>query len=117
MSHSKNKVEWCLKKAERELKEEGKHRGLAKATPDIAKAREHIAKAENNLKVMELLYKNKLLENKVPPPVIGNISYEQTKSDSVINTVIDSSQLVDGNLIVKFHHDSDKGAGMFIYHI
>jgi uncharacterized protein (UPF0332 family) len=52
MSHSKNKVEWCLKKAERELKEDGKHRGLVRAAPDIAKAREHIAKAEHNLKLM-----------------------------------------------------------------
>ena len=52
MSWSKEKVEWCLKKAERELKEEGKHRGLAKVTPDIGKARGHIEKAEHNLKLM-----------------------------------------------------------------
>lgn len=52
MSHAKNKVEWCLKKAERELKEGGKHRGLARIAPDIAKARGHIDKAEHNLKFM-----------------------------------------------------------------
>lgn len=28
MNHMKNKVEWCLKKAEKELKKEGKHKGL-----------------------------------------------------------------------------------------
>lgn len=38
MSHAKNKVEWCLKKAEKELKESRKHRGLVKTKPDLAKA-------------------------------------------------------------------------------
>ena len=52
MSYSKSKVEWCLEKAEKELKEEGKHRGLVKTTPDTSKAREHIEKAEHNLKLM-----------------------------------------------------------------
>lgn len=50
MSHAKNKVEWCLKKAERELAEGKKHRGLIKTELNISKAREHIAKAEHNLK-------------------------------------------------------------------
>ncbi len=31
----KAKVEWCLRKAEKEMKEEGKHRGLVKIAPDI----------------------------------------------------------------------------------
>ncbi|MBI3190822.1 HEPN domain-containing protein [archaeon] len=52
MSYSKNKVEWCLRKAEKELKEGGKHKGLARISPDIKKAREHIAKSEHNLKLM-----------------------------------------------------------------
>lgn len=52
MSHVKNRVEWCLKKGEEELKEEGKHKGLVRTAPDIAKARGHIAKAEHNLKLM-----------------------------------------------------------------
>ncbi|MBU4245820.1 MAG: HEPN domain-containing protein, partial [Nanoarchaeota archaeon] len=42
----------CLKKAERELKEGTKHRGLVKITPNSVKARDHIAKAEHNLKLM-----------------------------------------------------------------
>jgi uncharacterized protein (UPF0332 family) len=57
MSHAKNKVDWCLKKAEKELKEEGKHRGLLKIKPDLEKAREHIIKAEHYLKATELLKK------------------------------------------------------------
>ena len=48
MSHAKNKLNWCLKKAEKELKEEGKHRGLVVVTPDKKKALEHIKKAEHN---------------------------------------------------------------------
>lgn len=48
MSHSKNKVEWCLKKAERGIKQ----RGLVKVAPNAKKAREHIKKAEHNLRLM-----------------------------------------------------------------
>ena len=49
MSHTKNKVEWCLKKAEEELKNSGTHRGLVKARSDKEKAKEHIHKAEHYL--------------------------------------------------------------------
>ncbi len=48
MSHSKNKVEWCLKKAGEGVK----YRGLVKVAPDAKKAREHIRKAEHNLRLM-----------------------------------------------------------------
>ena len=57
MSHAKNKVEWCLKKAERELNETGKHRGLAKANPNLEKARGHIRKAEHYLEATGYLKK------------------------------------------------------------
>ncbi|MEK6952927.1 MAG: HEPN domain-containing protein [Nanoarchaeota archaeon] len=50
MSHAKNKVDWCLKKAETELKEKSKHRGLVVVKPDKNKALEHVSKAEHNLK-------------------------------------------------------------------
>lgn len=46
---NKEKIDWCLKKAEKELTELGRHRGLVKIKPDIAKAREHITKAEHYL--------------------------------------------------------------------
>src|SRR3989338_5677391 len=57
MSHAKNKAEWCLKKAERELKVSGKHRGLVKIEPNTEKAREHIEKAEHYLKATDYLKK------------------------------------------------------------
>lgn len=57
MSHAKNEVDWCLKKAEKELKEGGKHRGLVRTAPDTAKARAHIAKAEHNLRLLISLKK------------------------------------------------------------
>ena len=55
MSHAKNKVEWCLRIAERELKESGKHRGLVKVKTDLDKAKDFIIKAEHYLKATELL--------------------------------------------------------------
>ena len=55
MSHAKNKVEWCLKKAENELKESGKHRGLIKIKPDLNKAKDYVSKAEHYLKATEYL--------------------------------------------------------------
>lgn len=57
MSHAKNKVEWCLKKAERELKESGSHRGLVNVEPDLKKAKDYINKAEHYLKATEYLKK------------------------------------------------------------
>jgi len=57
MSHAKNKLKWCLKKAERELEDSGKHRGLVKVKSDIEKARKHISKAEHYLKATDYLKK------------------------------------------------------------
>lgn len=51
MSHAKNKINWCLDKAKKELQEGKKHRGLLKIKPDMEKAGEHLKKAEHNLKV------------------------------------------------------------------
>ena len=51
MSHAKNKVDWCLNKAKKELQEGKQHRGLVKIDTDLEKAREHLAKAEHNIKV------------------------------------------------------------------
>ena len=44
MSHAWNKMEWCLKKAEKEMKEKGKHRGLVIAKPDMEEAKRHLKK-------------------------------------------------------------------------
>lgn len=55
MSQTKNKVEWCLRKAERELKESGSHRGMVKSEPDFEKAKSHINKAERYLNATEYL--------------------------------------------------------------
>lgn len=49
MNHTKNKVDWCLKKAKKELEESEKHRGLVKTEPDLKKVGEHIKKAEHYL--------------------------------------------------------------------
>lgn len=49
MSHSENKVNWCLKKAKEQIEEGKKHRGLLKVEEDLEEAKKHIAKAEHNL--------------------------------------------------------------------
>ena len=55
MSSTDKKVEWCLKKAQRELAEKGTHRGLVPTKPDREEAKKHLLKAEHNLKLVALL--------------------------------------------------------------
>lgn len=50
MSQAKDKVKWCLRKAEKEIEKSEKHRGLIKINPDIEKASEHIKKVEHYIK-------------------------------------------------------------------
>lgn len=49
MPSDEAKVEWCLKKAQNEIKAGGRHRGLIKAKPNINLALAPISKAEHNL--------------------------------------------------------------------
>ncbi len=58
MSHAKNKVEWCLRKAQRELKESDRHRGLIKIKIDMDNVRNYIKKAEHNLNAAIDFYKS-----------------------------------------------------------
>jgi len=54
VSQASNYIEWCLKKANKEIEEckklgkRLKHRGLLKVNPNIDEARKHIGKAEHN---------------------------------------------------------------------
>ena len=57
MSHAKNKLNWCLRKAEKELKQGKKNRGIINIKPDMKKAKEHIIKAEHYLKATDYLKK------------------------------------------------------------
>jgi len=49
MAYIKNKIDWCLKKAQEELKQGKIHRGLVIINPDIEEAKKHINKAKRNL--------------------------------------------------------------------
>jgi len=49
MSQASKKVEWCLCKAKKELKESALHRGLVEVEKNIENAEKHVAKAEHNL--------------------------------------------------------------------
>src|SRR3989344_5954079 len=52
MTQTEKKVEWCIRKAEKELKEGKKHRGLIKIENNIEEAKKHIDKAEHNLRAI-----------------------------------------------------------------
>jgi uncharacterized protein (UPF0332 family) len=52
MGHSENKVNWCLRKAEKELKEGRKHRGLVIKDSGEMESRLHLTKAEHNLRAI-----------------------------------------------------------------
>ncbi len=57
MSHIKNKVEWCLKKALREGAK-NKHRGLVRVKPSLLIAKKHIEKSEHYLRASLFLEKD-----------------------------------------------------------
>ena len=46
-----------MNKAEKELNETGKHRGLVRVEPDLGKAKDFVSKAEHYLKATEYLKK------------------------------------------------------------
>jgi len=56
MSQASKQVEWCLRKAEKEISEckrlgiRERHRGILKGEQNLEEAKNHIAKAESNLK-------------------------------------------------------------------
>lgn len=62
MSQASKHIDWCLKKAEKEIEEckklnkRPKHRGLLKINPDLEEAKEHIEKAIHDLEVTEYFY-------------------------------------------------------------
>lgn len=47
MTQATNKIQWCLTKAQKELKEGKKHRGLVVTKPNVQLAQAHIKKAEH----------------------------------------------------------------------
>lgn len=63
-TQASKQVEWCLRKAEKELKEsleqkkKARHRGLVKIEPNKTVAIQHIDKAKHFLKAFQLLSKN-----------------------------------------------------------
>ena len=52
MSHASNKLRWCLNKAQKEIEQGKKHRGLIGCLPSKETAYGHLAKAEHNLKAV-----------------------------------------------------------------
>lgn len=54
MSKAKNQVIWCINKAQKEIEQGKKHRGLVNVEPNISLARRHLSKAEHNMKAFEI---------------------------------------------------------------
>ena len=63
MTHAENKIEWCLKKAEKEGR---KHRGLKRIKPNKQEAKKHIEKAEHNIQVMKYLIDGEFYDWVIP---------------------------------------------------
>jgi len=63
MSQASKQINWCIKKADKEIAEckkqnkNPKHRGLLKIEPNLEEAKKHIEKAEHDLNVAEYLIK------------------------------------------------------------
>lgn len=64
-SQATKQVDWCLRKAEKEIEEckrlnkRPKHRGLLQVEPNVEEARKHIEKAEHVLHATDYLMKGK----------------------------------------------------------
>ena len=116
------KVDWCLRKAERELAEIGRHRGLVKIKPDISKARKHIAKAEHYLEAT-LFLKEKFSDISASTifysayhsllAILSKFGYESGNQEctfSLIDHLIDENKIdLDKHLINKMSLLSKKG--------
>jgi len=117
VSHAENKVKWCLKKAEKELKEGKKQRGLVKVKQDMDLANKHILKAEHNLKAI-IAFKNIGFSDWSAPAtfysiyhallaVLAKFGYESGNQEctfALIYQLIDAKQIsLDKNVIEEIH--------------
>lgn len=62
MTQAANKVHWCLSKAQKELKEGKKHRGLVVIKPNVQVAQAHIKKAEHYFQATQYLKDGKFTD-------------------------------------------------------
>lgn len=106
MSHAKNKVEWCLRKAERELNESDTHKGLIKIDPNLEKARDHIKKADHYLSATIYLKKGNFSDITASTifyaiyhcllAIAAKFGYESRNQEctfALINTLIDDKKI------------------------
>lgn len=106
MSHAKNKVEWCLRKAERELNESDTHKGLIKINPNLEKARDHIKKADHYLSATIYLKKGNFSDITASTifyaiyhcllAIAAKFGYESRNQEctfALINTLIDDKKI------------------------
>ena len=117
MSHANNKLDWCLKKAEQELKESDKHRGLVRNSPNINKAKAHVAKAEHYIRATILLKENNFSDISASTifystyhcllAIAAKFGYESRNQEctfALIYSLIEEGKIdLDKNLLDKIH--------------
>ena len=117
MSQIDNQLSWCLKKAEKELKAGGRHRGLVKIISSQELAKEHIKKAEHNLKAISDFKKYNYSDWSASAAfysiyhcllaILVKFGYESRNQEctfALIYQLIESKQInLDKNLIEKIH--------------
>jgi len=90
MGHAENKLKWCMDKAK---KEGAKHRGLRVIAPEGAKAKEHLAKADHNLKAMIYLIKGGITDWAVNAPFYARYHCLLECTFAAIETLIGQGKL------------------------
>ncbi len=127
MSQASNQVDWCIKKAQKELEQcrkqglKPKHRGLAKILPDISEARQHLDKAEHDLKVSEYLVNGGFTDTSISTlfytmyqcflAIISKFGYEsgnQTCTLSLVEHLIEENKIaVDKRFVAYFKYKNE----------
>ena len=127
MSQASKQVDWCLNKAKKELEEcsklglKPKHRGLVKFVPNIESARQHLSKAEHNLKVSDYLMKGGFIDTSISTLFyaiyqcflaislkFGYESGNQTCTISLIEYLIEEKKITLDNRFVNYFKYEDK---------
>ncbi len=128
MSQASKQVDWCIKKAQKELgdcEERGlkpKHRGLIVVPSDVQEAKKHLGKAEHDLRVSEYLVKGEFTDTSVSTlfyamyqcflAISSKFGYEsgnQTCTISLIEYLIEENKIaVDKRFVGYFKYETEE---------
>lgn len=123
MSQALKHINWCLKKAEKELKEGKKHRGLIQINPDVNKATGYLNKAQHNFNAIDYFNEGNYSDWAVSAAfytiyhcflaILAKYGYESRNQEctiSVIQQLKESGKLdLDDKFIIALKHERDLG--------